>query len=257
MPARALATGDETGLLVLGYGEISTVGAAGWAEGKFACKRLSPFRSERALAGYRRCLAGYLAKLQAAGIEVVPTTLETVLRDDGQITAFCVQPILGKDDFMPKVFARVPPEEAVSLFDDPCDRIERAAGPRLGIDGQWSNWALVEGRIAYLDVTTPFVRDEQGRDELDVGLFLAALPWVLRGAVRRFVFSGILGKYFEPRGVVLDLLANLIKKRPQRHLPALVARAPAASTGKHRLVSREHADVVCAHLAAPHPRRSR
>ena len=47
---------------------------------------------------------------------------------------------------------------------------------------------------------------------LFVAVFLASLPWALRGIVERFMLRRILDPYYSPRGVVLDLLGNLIKE---------------------------------------------
>jgi len=56
------------------------------------------------------------------------------------------------------------------------------------------------------------MRDDEGRETLDTELFLASLPWALRGLVRRFLLHSILDKYYQPREVLRDLLANLIKE---------------------------------------------
>ncbi|MHB8875046.1 MAG: DUF6206 family protein [Myxococcaceae bacterium] len=221
---RALETGDEGGLRVLGYGEISTVVALETPGGTFACKRLPPFPDASALEAYRRCLDDYLAQLAASGLELVPTTLETLPLEDGRVTGWCVQPILRAEQLLPRHLAACSEEEALRVFEQVVERIERCVTPRLGLDGQLSNWALVDGRPRYLDVTTPLLRDEGGRDRLEVGLFLASLPWLLRGLVRRFMLGGILGKYFVPRGVVVDLLANLLKERLGHLLPVFLRR---------------------------------
>jgi hypothetical protein len=44
------------------------------------------------------------------------------------------------------------------------------------------------------------------------------LPWALRGTVRRFLLQSILDKYYSPRGVLVDLLGNLIKEGVSRWL---------------------------------------
>lgn len=95
-----------------------------------------------------------------------------------------------------------------------------AIDPRVGLDGQLSNWARIEGRWLYLDVSTPMLRDEAGRDRLDADLFLAALPWVLRAPVRRFLLATITDVYFDPREAMLDVLGNLHKERLSQHIPA-------------------------------------
>ena len=53
-------------------------------------------------------------------------------------------------------------------------------------------------------------------------LFLASLPWVLRGVVRRFALPSILDKYYDPRAVLLDLLGNLHKEQLAHRVPSLL-----------------------------------
>jgi len=92
--------------------------------------------------------------------------------------------------------------------------------PRVGLDGQLANWARVEGEWVYLDVTTPLLRDDGGRDRLDADVFLAMLPGILRGLVKRFLLHAITATYFDLRTVALDLLGNLHKERLAEHVAA-------------------------------------
>jgi hypothetical protein len=84
---------------------------------------------------------------------------------------------------------------------------------RVGLDAQLSNWAVSDGRLTYFDVTTPLLRRADGSEALDTGVFLASLPWMLRAPVRRFVLADIMERYHDPRTVVLDLAANLVKEQ--------------------------------------------
>ena len=90
----ALASGDESGLLVLGYGEISLV--LGWPveEPRFACKRLPLFPNRAASTAYRAHLARLPRRVRAAGVRVVDTDLRPVERADGTVAGYVVQPIL-------------------------------------------------------------------------------------------------------------------------------------------------------------------
>jgi hypothetical protein len=223
---RALAEADPGGLTVLGYGEISPVLRLDAGGEAYACKRLPPLEDAARLAAYRACLEDYLATLGRLGVRVLPTALLDLERAGARV-AYVVQPALPAEALLPSALARASEPEAVALFGRILDAVEGAVGARVGLDGQVSNWAVVEGGLAYLDVTTPLLRDEAGAERLDTGLFLASLPWALRGLVRRFLLSEILDKYYQPRGVVLDALANLFKERLDRLLPALVEAASA------------------------------
>lgn len=220
---RALITGDETGLRLLGYGEISCVVAWESAAGALACKRLPPFSGPEHFARYQACVEAYLARLRQAGVTPVATGVQGCAGAAGRITAYCVQPMIAGDALLPKVLARCGEDEAVALFARLLALVRGCAGDRLGIDGQLSNWVLVAGELQYLDVSTPLMRDEGGRELLDTNLFLASLPWLLRGLVRRFMLGSILDKYYDARGVVVDLLGNLFKEGLERLVAPLCA----------------------------------
>jgi hypothetical protein len=221
---RALA-GDETALEVLGYGEVSCVLALEHAGERLALKRMPPFGTRARADGYAEIFARYLEALAAAGVPVVPSELTCVERDDATHVVYCVQPVLPAAALGPRRFAAGSDEEVAAMFGEIAALVGAAVGPRLGIDGQLSNWAWIDGRATLLDVTTPFLRDDAGRDLLDTEMYIEALPWLMRGLVRRFLLKGIFDKYHDARGVVLDLLGNLHKERLGRLVPALARRA--------------------------------
>lgn len=219
---RALRSGDSGELTVLGYGEISSVLALEDRGVAYACKRLPPFRDRVTLEAYRVVFEDYVAALAGSGVRVAPTSIVAVERADGRQGVYCVQRVLPPEALLTAVLARTSETEARVVFAKLVTAALAAAGPRLGLDGQVSNWALVDGELVYFDVTTPMLRDGTGRERLDTDLFIASLPWAVRGLVRRFALGQILDKYYVPRGVVLDALANLVKEKLDRLLPALL-----------------------------------
>lgn len=223
---RALASGEPGGLEVLGWGEISAVLSLESGGHAFACKRLPPFPDASRLDAYRATLEDYLAALASRGVRVVPSALVEVARPGARI-AYLVQPRLDPGLLLPAVLARAPAGEAERLLERLAGHVAAAVGPGLGLDGQVSNWAVLDGELAYLDVTTPLLRDGSGAERLDTDLFVASIPWALRGLVRRLLLREILDKYYDPRGVLLDALANLVKERLEGLLPAF-ARAAGA-----------------------------
>jgi hypothetical protein len=218
----ALETGDVSQLSLLGYGEISCVLAV---DATRAAKPLPPFRDAAAVERYRRTFHAYLGGLAQRGIAPLPSELHVVERAEGQPVVWCVQPRLSGDALLPNVLRRRPAAEGVALFEELLDRLDGAVDGTFGVDGQLSNWALVDGELHYLDVTTPMMRDADGAEVLDTSLFLASLPVLLRPAVRRFALRSILDKYYDPRGVLLDLLGNLLKERLDPLLPPFLEQA--------------------------------
>ncbi|MCG6949300.1 MAG: DUF6206 family protein [Acidobacteria bacterium] len=209
---QALSSGDESAIEVLGYGEISCVLAWRREGDGLAAKRLPLFDTDARFARYTEAFGNYLEALDHAGLQVVPSRLATTPAANGQIAAWCLQPLLDPKALAPEWLRTADDNGARRLLGRIADHVVSAVGPTLGLDGQLSNWAVVDGEARYFDVTTPMMRDAHGHEVLDTDLFLASLPFALRGLVRRFLLHTILDKYYDPRGVLVDLLGNLIKE---------------------------------------------
>lgn len=219
---RALALGHAAGLRLLGHGEISLV--LGWPaeEPRWACKRLPPFPSLDSALAYAGTLVRYLDLLRERGVRVLDTEVRHVPLPDGAVAVYCVQPVLPPDALATDL-VRADPHRAEAVLGEIVDHILAVTDERVGLDAQLSNWAAVDGGLVYIDVTTPLVRRPDGREELDTDVFLASFPWLLRAAVNRFVIPDVIERYHQPRTVVLDLAANLVKERLEQHIPIVLA----------------------------------
>lgn len=218
----ALRTGDVSQLALLGYGEISCVLQFSRLEQSFACKRLPVFQNEAALDAYAAVFDEYLQVLRSRGTTPTPSRLVTLEGPGNHRRVYCVQPKLDGAALLPQWMKFAEDEEVQRIFLQIVDRIEDVACGDVGIDGQISNWAVVEGQLSYLDVTTPLLRDTAGAERLDMDLFLASLPWALRFPVKKLMLREILDKYYVPRGIVLDLLGNLLKEKLDEKIPHLL-----------------------------------
>lgn len=217
----ALRTGDASRLRILGRGEISLVLGSTLVDPAWACKRLPPFPSSAAADRYTATLDRYTAELARRGVEVLETDVRRLARSDGTVVLYCVQPVLPAGTLAVQV-ARARSERVPSLIGSIVDAAFAATDKSVGLDAQLSNWAVVDDRLTYFDVTTPLLRRPDGSSELDTEVFLASLPWALRAAVRRFVLPGIIERYHHPRSVVLDLAANLVKERLDDLIPIVL-----------------------------------
>jgi hypothetical protein len=215
----ALASGDESRLNVLGYGEISLV--LGWPGDRpaFACKRMPPFSDRARFDSYGRTLDEYLDALRAARIEAAPTEFRAVEHADGAVVGYAVQPALPPESLAPTVLRQADPARGHPLVAAVVAATASAVGPRVGLDAQLSNWSWEDGRLIYFDITTPMLWSADGRPRLDVDLLVQPMPWVLRGPIKRFLAPRILDGYRDLRGVYLDLCGNLIKERLDAWLP--------------------------------------
>jgi len=220
---RAIDGGGTSHLEVLGYGEISAVVAWPTMEGVRACKRLPPFADEASVEAYSACVADYLDALRRAGVTPLETAVQWLALDEGGLAAFCVQPLHPSEALLHKRLQSCDRGEAEAHFERVLALFEACVSPRVGLDGQASNWVVTDEGLAYLDVSTPMLRDSAGHERLDTELFLASLPWALRGVVRRFLLGSILDKYYEVRGVVLDFLGNFHKEGLGHLIPPLMA----------------------------------
>lgn len=208
----ALKSGREELLPTLGYGEISLV--LGWPQEapRYACKRMPAFPSQAAFESYARTLGDYVAALEAAGMDVVPTEMRGVDQAAGSVVGYVVQPILAADTLAPPILHAADPGDGHPLVEAIVAAAAGTVSPRIGLDAQLSNWTWDGGRLTYLDVSTPMLWDEAGVSRLDLEPLAQAYPAILRPLLRRFVAPRILDGYRDLRGVYLDLCGNLLKE---------------------------------------------
>lgn len=220
----ALRSGDDAALRVLGYGEISLV--LGWpaAAPVVACKRLPVFPSRERFESYAEAVTDCIAELRKAGVDVVETEIHSVERADG-IAAYAVQPVYPASTLGVNVLAAADPKEGHAMVGAIIDTMAATIGPRLALDSQLSNWVWDAGRLRYLDITTPLFWSEDGTSRFDADLQLRALPWALRGGLRRFVVPGLLDRYRNLRLTYADLCGNLFKERLEAWIPAFLEAA--------------------------------
>lgn len=211
-------------LPVVGYGEISLAFAWPPVAPTVVAKSLPPLADRARLRAYEALLEEYLEVLAARGVAVLPTAVRAVA-DGAQQRAYVLQPWMAPDRIGSRTLAAADPERGGALLREVVANVLRASDDRVGIDGQVSNWAVVDGRLHYLDVSTPMLRDADGRDRLDTGPFAASVPWVLRRPVERFVAPALLAPYHDPRRVLLDTAGNLLRERLARWLPPLLEHA--------------------------------
>ncbi|MEL3951889.1 MULTISPECIES: DUF6206 family protein [Streptomyces] len=223
----ALRRADDSALDVLGYGEITLVLRLRADEGSFACKRLPVFPDRDRFERYRHSLDAYLRRLAERGLTVAPTEVWHTAGPSGRITAYCVQRELPPERLCSRLLHTEDETWAKTFFARFLDRVCAAVHPTLGLDAQASNWVDIDGELTYLDVTTPLMRDDHGRELLDVRLFFTSLPWILRDAVRVSVAKSIFDKFYATRGVLLDFLGNLHKERLDALVPAFLEQANA------------------------------
>jgi hypothetical protein len=217
----ALRTGDTKNLDVIGYGEVTLAVKLVTQHGDLACKRLVPFSSRDAAEHTAGLITSYIEQLSARGVDVVETETPILERPEGHVV-YCVQPLLTPGTLGPDFLRGKTAEEAAPHVRRIFELIRASVTPSLAPDGQLSNWAIEGERLRYLDVGTPFLRDEAGNDLFDFTEQTRALPGPVRVIVNRFLLRGILDNYHSVRGQALDFLGNLIKEGLGEIFPPLI-----------------------------------
>ena len=223
---------------VLGYGEISCVFELRDLPG-LACKRMPLFKNTDAAQTYIRQYDEYCRQLTAAGLTLPESETLMVSLPGRPVVLYIVQQALPPDRFAHALIHHLGPEECQDLLAEISAEIakvwtfNRARALvsdqvlELALDGQLSNWVLMENKaLYYVDTSTPIFR-LGGRDQLDPELLLQSAPWWLRWILRLLFVKDVMNRYFIPRQVFTDLAANLFKEQKPDLVPAALEAANA------------------------------
>ena len=82
----------------------------------------------------------------------------------------------------------------------------------MSIDGQVSNWALVNNDLFYFDTSTPLFKIN-GTEQMNPELLLNSTPKALRWIIRKFFLQEVMDRYYDLRLIYIDLIANLYKEQ--------------------------------------------
>ncbi|MFQ5666629.1 MAG: DUF6206 family protein [Candidatus Binatia bacterium] len=219
-----------------GFGEISRpVGlvrrasplGAGLAPAPQVYKRLAPFPRAALAEQYVRTYMEYNRRLRDdVGIAVPDFGWRTLGDGRGRVVVITTQAALDPDSIGKAILLRRDAEQCRILFRMILaeyrkviryNGAHRSSGFQIGVDGQIPNWAVGDYRgddaplrgdesLLYVDTNTPMMR-RSGKDCLPMEFYLQALPRVLRPLVRPLA-RRVLNRYFNPRTILLDFLAN-------------------------------------------------
>jgi hypothetical protein len=219
-----------------GFGEISrTVGLVrhttpfveAIAPARVVYKRLAPFTSAELAARYIAMYQDYNRRLREDVGIMVPDFGHRTLRDArGQIVVLVTQALLEPRSNAKEILRGRDAEQCRLLFRMVLDEYRKlirynatqaAARFQIGIDGQAPNWAVRnyggdgaslrgdEG-LFYMDTNTPMMRTH-GQECLPIDFYLQAVPRLFR-LMARPMARKVLDRYFDPRTILLDFLAN-------------------------------------------------
>lgn len=213
--SRALKDRDARSLPIVGFGELSVALALGKDR---VAKRMPPFSHDE-FDRYRHLIDSYCTELASRGVDVIETEVLGIPRGD-QIVGYLVQPRLGAATLGDALLRDASTNNAVPSADHPVlvamgQAVVDAVDHRVSLDGQVTNWGFSRrenGQLhpQLLDVGTPMMWDVNGVPALDMSPFLAMIPAPTR-PVMHVVMKRLMDRWKEPRGVLIDALANLYR----------------------------------------------
>lgn len=227
---------------VLGYGEISTVfeiQAEGFQD--LALKRMCAFQTADELQRYLVTYVEYNRRLESVIGLHLPAHGYIAFEDAaGHPVFYIIQKKLSPGSICSKALHHLLRSEAVVMFRAVLGELNKVweynrshPDDQVGFDGQLSNWAI-EGfdpyhpglkedlTLFYLDTSTPICTQE-GVEQLDPELFLRSAPPYLVWILRLLFLKDVMTRYYDPRKVIIDIIANFYKEQKPNLIPDMVA----------------------------------
>lgn len=222
---------------IVGYGEMSAIFALD-ADKDHVYKRLPLFKDMSTAEQYRRMYYEYCGLLEKAGLNLPGHDSRLVAVPGRPISLYIAQKTFPENRFAHKAIHELDDAACLELVDMAVDETNKAwafnaaNGPEtvLAIDGQLSNWVLggeEPRKLYYIDTSTPLFC-LKGVEQQNPELLLQSAPGFLRWVIRLFFLEDVMTRYYVPRLVFMDLVANLYKE--QR--PELIGRAIDLVNGK-------------------------
>jgi hypothetical protein len=227
---------------VLGYGEISTVFEIQADEFQdLAFKRMCIFRTVGELQSYLATYIEYNRRLERViGLHLPAHGYASFGGGSGYPVFYIIQKKLAPESISSKALHYLSLPETVALFRAVLGELDKVweynrsqPSAQVGFDGQLSNWAI-EGfdsyhpglperiTLFYIDTSTPLCTQE-GVEQMDPELFLRSAPPYLVWILRLLFVKDVMTRYYDPRKVIIDIIANFYKEGMPELIPDVVA----------------------------------
>ncbi|HDI59652.1 MAG TPA: hypothetical protein ENF48_04725 [Desulfobacteraceae bacterium] len=218
---------------VVGYGEISAIFQID-SDTETVFKRMPLFDDMAQAQEYERMYHDYCRHLARAGLTLPPSQTAIVSVPGHPVVLYIAQKRLPGQRFCHRLIHHLDQEACLSLLEQVVQaaakvwhfNAETAPDIELAIDGQLSNWVSLpangKNRLHYIDTSTPLYRIN-GVEQQDPDLILQSAPGFLRWIIRRFFLDDVMTRYYDPRLVYTDLVANLFKEQKPDLVPAAIA----------------------------------
>jgi hypothetical protein len=210
---------------IVGFGEISSIFKINPYH-DWVFKRLPLFNSTEQAIQYIVKYKLYTAYLKQAGLSL-PLD-DTFVISSKKVVLYVAQKALNKADLCQNKLHALPAKEVIRMLETIFLAIKKLAdfnknskSVLLSIDGQVSNWALVENDLYYFDTSTPLFKIN-GVEQMNAELLLNSTPKALRWIISLFFLKEVMNRYYDLRLIYIDLIANLYKEQtPEYIVPAI------------------------------------
>ena len=207
---------------IVGYGEISAIFEIE-ADKNHVYKRLPLFDSLAAARHYQQMYRDYCSLLVKAGLSLPDHDTRIVAVTGRPAALYIAQKKLPDANFCHRLIHHLDDGSSLDLIEQAIREIVKiwhfnsANKPdvELAIDGQLSNWVRDSENnqtLCYIDTSTPLFCI-QGVEQQNPELLLKSAPGFLRWMIRLFFLQDVMTRYYSPRLVFMDLIANLHKEQ--------------------------------------------
>lgn len=219
---KSIRKGLRTGRLKNLEGKSGAV-ATTYLRAGFSCRRLPPLPAGRSNA-YQTVFEEHLIRLQRAGVLTVVSEPRVITRKDGSTVVWVVQKEVDPELHLQSWLSERDPDDAAvtHVWDRILTQTFAAVRDGLGLDARLYNWVVPRRDPQYLGSAVPLLRSAAGREELDLDITFGRAPRWLRGILGSLVLERMRTPYYSPRGVVLDLLADVDRRDLSHHAAPLL-----------------------------------
>lgn len=240
---------------ILGYGEISSI----FQMEKFPdviFKRLPVFPDRQSAESYRDQYYAYISHLKEAGI-TLPRENVFITRSPGRPhVLYMAQDRFKEEDFCNHLIHTCDKAQLARMLEKIIQAVHKVdlynqkhmPKVEIAVDAQLSNWVwpMENGkrRLYLIDTSTPFLR-LKGKEQLDVGLLLKSMPFLIRFFIHFINLDDVVARYYDIRTVFLDIIGNLTKEQAPDLIPFCIDRVNEALKTKFKLppISKSEVDA--------------
>jgi uncharacterized protein DUF6206 len=221
--------GSEVPAEIIDFGEISVIFQLE-NQPDIVYKRMPIFNSASSAEKYSNMYFDYCRYLTEAGLTLPESDTCIIEVPDRPVVLFIAQRKLPEECLCHKRIHALDTGKCHEMIERVVSdtnkvwKFNETSGPfvEIAIDGQLSNWALVEEEnstiLYYIDTSTPLLR-LNGEEQQNPELLLQSAPGFLRWVIRLFFLTDVMDRYYVPKLVYTDLAANLFKEQKAELIP--------------------------------------